>query len=222
MGLFSKKTPPPPPPPVPQAPPAPSMQEIIFKMRFTSKTIGRQATKSQKEIGIEERKARDALAKGNTDGARIFAENVIRKKNEHLNYLKLQSQLDAVASKLQAQEVRNQVSSSMVSVTQGLDQALSTMDVTQIGTTMEKFISQSEDLDLQTKYMDSAIGESTSSSTPRQQVDTLLAQIADQNNLDISGQLHGVAAPSTAPTAIPGTQQADDLEARMAALRGGR
>lgn len=222
MGLFSKKVPPPPPAPVPQAPPAPSMQEIIFKMRFTSKTIGRQATKSQKEIGTEERKARDALAKGNTDGARIFAENVIRKKNEHLNYLKLQSQLDAVASKLQAQEVRNQVSSSMMSVTSGLDQALSTMDVTQIGMTMEKFISQSEDLDLQTKYMDSAIGESTSSSTPRQQVDTLLAQIADQNNLNISGQLHGAAAPSTAPTAIPSTQQADDLEARMAALRGGR
>lgn len=227
MGLFGKKAaPPPPPPPVPQAPAAPSMQEVVFKMRFTSKTIGRQANKSEKQIAVEERKAKDALAKNNMAGARIHAENAIRNRNEALGYLKLQSQLEAVAAKLQSQQVRAQVSNNMVAVTQNLSQALGSMDVAQIGYTMEKFIQQSEDLDLQTKYMDSAIGESTSSSTPQGQVDGLLQRIADENNLEFSERINGVDAPIGQPSPVQMQQQQhanpnSDLEARLAALQGG-
>ncbi|KAI0563927.1 charged multivesicular body protein [Gracilaria domingensis] len=192
-------------------------------MRFTSKTIGRQANKSQRQIDIEKRKAKDAMAKNNIAGARIHAENAIRNHNEHLSYLKLQSQLEAVAAKLQAQDVRKQVSQSMVAVTANLDQALGSMDATQIGYTMEQFISQSEDLDLQTKYMDSAIGESTSSSTPQSQVNGLLQQIADENNLDVGDRLNGYSAPIGQPTALPGAAKAqdNDLMARLNALQGG-
>lgn len=223
MGLFSKKAPPPPPPPAPVAPP-PSMQEVIFKMRFTSKTIGRQAAKSQKQVAVEERKAKDAMARGNMDGARIHAENAIRNNSEALSYLKLQSQLEAVSAKLQAQQVRAQVSDSMNAVTANLDQALGTMDVTQISYTMEKFIQQSEELDMSTMVMDKAIGESTSSATPQDQVNNLLTRIADENNLDVSHKISGQAAPMSQPNQIGGANQvgaSDDLEARLAALQGG-
>ncbi|PXF45722.1 ESCRT-related protein CHMP1A [Gracilariopsis chorda] len=221
MGLFSRKAPPPP-APVQQAPPPPTLQDIVFKMRFTSKTIGRQALKSQKQIDVEKRKAKEAMAKNNIAGARIHAENAIRNHNEHLSYLKLQSQLEAVAAKLQAQEVRQLVSQSMTAVTANLDQALNSMDATQIGYTMEQFIKQSEDLDLQTKYMDSAIGESTSSSTPQSQVNNLLQQIADENNLDVGDRLSGFNAPIGQPTAVSGQKVQDtDLMARLDALQGG-
>lgn len=224
MGLFGRKTAPPPPPPVQHAPPPPSMQEVIFKMRFTSKTIGRQAAKSQKQTTMEEKKAKDAMAKNNMAGARIHAENAIRNQSESLSYLKLQSQLEAVAGKLQAQQVRAQVSDSMVAVTANLDQALATMDVSQISYTMEKFIQQSEDLDLSTKVMDSAIGESTSSSTPQNQVNGLLQRIADENNLDVGDRISGHAAPVGQPTHVANSSAVgapDDLEARLAALQGG-
>lgn len=192
-------------------------------MRFTSKTIGRQAIKSEKQIATEERKAKDALAKNNMAGARIYAENAIRNRNESLGYLKLQSQLEAVAAKLQSQQVRTLVSNNMVDVTSNLSQALSSMDMSQIGFTMEQFITQSEDLDLQTKYMDSAIGESTSSSTPQNQVDGLLQKIADENNLEFSDKISGVSAPMGQPTSVAPVASAanNDLEARLAALQGG-
>jgi hypothetical protein len=61
MGLFGKK----------QAPPPPSMLEITTKMRFTSKQVGRHAAKSEKQVVVEERKSKEALAKGNVDVARI-------------------------------------------------------------------------------------------------------------------------------------------------------
>lgn len=223
MGLFGKKAPPPPPPPAPVAPP-PSMQEVIFKMRFTSKTIGRQASKSQKQVAVEERKAKEALARGNMDGARIHAENAIRNNSEALSYLKLQSQLEAVSAKLQAQQVRAQVSQSMMAVTQNLDQALGTMDIAQIANVMEKFITQSEELDMTTMVMDKAIGESTSSATPRNQVNGLLQRIADENNLDVSAQIQGHAVPMSQPNQFGQQQQVqapDDLEARLAALQSG-
>lgn len=224
MGLFGKKAPPPPPQPVQTAPPPPSMSEIIFKMRFTSKQIGRQAARSEKQRAAEERKAKDALAKNNMAGARIHAENAIRNHNEALGFLKLQGQLEAVSGKLQSQQVRSMVSESMQAVTHNLSEALGAMDMTQIGYTMEKFIQQSEDLDLQTKYMDSAINESTSSSTPQNQVDTLLQKIADENNLDVSERLTGYAAPVGQPAQLSTQSQVsapDSLEARLAALQGG-
>jgi charged multivesicular body protein 1 len=42
-----------------------------------------------------------ALQQGNTDGARIYASNAIRKKNESLNLLRLASRIDAVASRVE-------------------------------------------------------------------------------------------------------------------------
>jgi charged multivesicular body protein 1 len=43
-----------------------------------------------------------ALQQGNKEGARIYAENAIRKKNESLNYLRMAARIDAVASRVQS------------------------------------------------------------------------------------------------------------------------
>lgn len=235
MGLFGKKkgSGPAPMPAAPRpaapAPSASSMQEVIFKMRYSSKTLGRQASKSEKQIAVEERKAKEALQKNNFAGARIYAENAIRYRSEALGYLKLQSQLEAVSAKLQSQQVRAQVSDDMFQVTQNLSVALEGMDMTKLGLTMEKFIQQSDDLELQTKYMDSAIGESTSSSTPQDQVDDLLLRIADTNDLELQDKIKGSLAPVGQPQhhqVGTGVQQqgqgsSNSLEARLAALQSG-
>ena len=42
-----------------------------------------------------------AIQQQNTEGARIYASNAIRKKNEALNLLRLSSRIDAVASRIQ-------------------------------------------------------------------------------------------------------------------------
>lgn len=222
MGLFGKKAAPKPAPVRPVAPP-PSTMEIAFKMKMTSKQVGRQAIKSQKMQGTEEKKARDALSKGNIAGARIFAENAIRNKNQAFSYMKLQSQLEAVASKVQAQTVRAQVANDMQAVTGALDLALGQMDVSQLAETMDKFVSQSEDMDLQTKFMDNSIGESTTASTPQNEVDGLLSRINDEHQLNQQHLIDGHSVPSTAAqqTAAQALGGDSSLEARLAALQGG-
>lgn len=42
-----------------------------------------------------------ALQQKNVECARVYAENAIRKKNEGLNWLRMASRIDAVASKVQ-------------------------------------------------------------------------------------------------------------------------
>ena len=51
-----------------------------------------------------------ALEKGNVEGARIYAENAIRKKNESLNYLRMAARVDAVASRVQSARMMKDVS----------------------------------------------------------------------------------------------------------------
>ena len=50
-----------------------------------------------------------ALTQKNVEGARIYAENAIRKKNEGLNYLRMAARVDAVSSKVQTALTMKQV-----------------------------------------------------------------------------------------------------------------
>jgi len=59
--------------------------------------------KAEKDEKSERLKVKKAIEKGNLDGAKIYAENSIRKKSEALNYLKLASRLDATVSRLDTQ-----------------------------------------------------------------------------------------------------------------------
>ncbi|CAD6954372.1 unnamed protein product [Tilletia laevis] len=62
---------------------------------FTAKSLQRQAKKAAKDEVAEKAKLKKVLAQGNTEGARIYASNAIRKKNESLNLLRLGSRIDA-------------------------------------------------------------------------------------------------------------------------------
>jgi charged multivesicular body protein 1 len=61
-------------------------------------------------VGAALRHILQALAQGNTEGARIYASNAIRKKNEGLNLLRLGSRIDAVASRVETAVTMRQVS----------------------------------------------------------------------------------------------------------------
>lgn len=218
MGLFGRKKAPPPPQPMPvAAPPPPSMLEIVTKMRFTSKQVARYASKSEKAVGVEERKAKDALAKGNVDVARIHAESAIRNKTQSLQFYRLQAQIEGVASKVQGQQLRMQVTEQLGGVTEALDAALGNMDMGKISEIMEKYSDQVEGLDVTTAFMDQELGETSASAAPQSEVDNFLDKLAVENDLDIREQLSAVTAPYEKPGA---KAAADDMDERFAALSG--
>ena len=183
-----------------------------------------------------------ALQQGNNDGARIYASNAIRKKSESLNLLRLASRIDAVASRVETAVTMRQVTGNMTSVVKGMDKAMESMNLErvrplslppsfplihppnaarQISLVMDKFESQFSDLDVQTSYMEDAMGATTAVSTPQDQVDTLLRQTAEEANIELQ---HDLASKDLAgvPDLAPGDKVREEdvnLADRLRALR---
>lgn len=80
-----------------------------------------------------------ALQKGNTEGARIYAQNAIRKKTEGLNLLRLASRIDAVASRVETAVTMRTVTGSMANVVRGMDKAMESMNLERVGTRHDNF-----------------------------------------------------------------------------------
>ena len=86
------------------------LEKQYFNLKFAAKQLERNAKKCQKEEKEEKLKLKRAIEKGNTEGARIHAENAIRQKNQYANYLRMASRVDGVCSRVQAAIAMKQVS----------------------------------------------------------------------------------------------------------------
>ncbi|KAK4686984.1 charged multivesicular body protein 1, partial [Tremellales sp. Uapishka_1] len=164
--------------------------------QFTAKSLQRQSKKANKDETMEKNKLKAALQKGNTDIAKIYAQNAIRKKTEGLNLLRLASRIDAVASRVETAVTMRTVTNSMGQVVKGMDRAMESMNLEKISMVMDKFESQFSDLDVQTSYMESTMSDTTALTTPQDQVDSLINQVADEAGLEIQHGLGDVKVPA--------------------------
>jgi len=163
-----------------------------------------------------------ALQQGNTDGARIYASNAIRKKTESLNLLRLASRIDAVASRVETAATMRQISGNMSTIVRGMDKAMESMNIERISLIMDKFETQFSDLDVQTSYMEETMSSTTAVSTPQDQVDLLMQQVADEAKVELqqdlgSRDLDGKVADLSPKEAVG--EEDSKLAERLRALR---
>lgn len=201
----------------------------VFNLKFTSKQLVRSAKKCEKDEKSEKGKVKKAIEKGNIEGARIYAQNAIRKKTEQLNYLKLGSRLDAVVSRLETQAKMQLINKNMAGIVKSLEKALNSNNLEQVATTMDSFEKQFENLDVQAEYVGTAMGNTTAMSTPQEDVDLLMQQVADEHNISlvhampVAGSLlptparvAAVEPPAPVPVAV---DEEDELSRRLAELK---
>jgi len=191
-----------------------NLEKQLFQLKFTAKTLARQAKKANKDENTEKARLKKALQQGNNDGARIYASNAIRKKSEGLNLLRLASRLDAVASRVETAVTMRAVTGNMTSVVKGMDKAMDSMNLERISMVMDKFESQFADLDVQTSYMEDAMSSTTATSTPQDQIDNLLRQTAEEANIELQHDLAGKELP--AGIAAPEKEVAGEEDAKLA------
>ncbi|KAI9142355.1 vacuolar assembly protein DID2 [Paraphysoderma sedebokerense] len=198
-----------------------NLEKHLFQLKFTAKQLQRNAKKCQKDEAAEKVKLKKAIQQGNMEGARIYAANAIRKKNESLNLLRLGSRIDAVASRVQTAVTMRKVTQSMAGVVKQMDKAMAAMNLEQISMVMDKFESQFEDLDVQTSYMESAMSTTTAQSTPQEDVDLLMQQVADEHGLELNMEMNGAAVPGTSLGVKEGKEkeEQDELTERLTKLR---
>lgn len=58
------------------------LESTLFNLKFSAKNLQRESKKCVKAEGIEKQKLKKAIQAGNTEGARIYAENAIRNKSQ--------------------------------------------------------------------------------------------------------------------------------------------
>lgn len=200
------------------------MDDMIFNLRFTVKQLERLATKAEKEQKVQEAKVKKALVARNKETAQVYAENAIRKKNEGLNYLRMAARVDAVQAKVQTAMTMKDVTKKMEGVTKALDKAMASMDLEKVSKVMEKFEEQFSDLDVRTTTIEESLGGATTLSAPEDQVESLIRQVAAENDLEITDKLVDLQPGQS--TLAPGAsarseehEKEDQLARRLAALR---
>jgi len=194
-----------------------SLEDDLINFKMTSKQMGRSSAKCNKKEAQMKNKLKKAIADGNMDVAREYAQNAIREKNSALQFLRLQSRIDSVASRLE-QAIRMQtVSSIMKSQVSGMQNALKSMEADKISKVMEQFEQQFEDMDVQTRHMNKTMDSTTAVGAPIDEVDELINQVATENRLNIAGKF-GTNNPTNEEVVTP--VEGNTMEERLAALRG--
>ncbi|KAH0630956.1 hypothetical protein JD844_004364 [Phrynosoma platyrhinos] len=131
-----------------------------------------------------------AIQKGNTEVARIHAENAIRQKNQAINFLRMSARVDAVAARVQTAVTMGKVTKSMAGVVKSMDATLKSMNLEKISALMDKFEQQFETLDVQTAQMEDTMSNTTTLTTPQNQVDLLLQEMADEAGMNSHKDWH--------------------------------
>ena len=201
------------------------IEDQIFQLKFTAKQLEKLAQKAQKQQTEERAKVKKALEAKNVEGAQIYAENSIRKKNEYLNYLRLASRVDAVASKVKSAVAMQSVARNIGSVTKSLESAMASLDLEKVSKIMDNFEKQFTDLDVKSGVLESTMSSATTLTTPQNDVDSLIKQVAEENGLEIIGKMAEAPGVSNLSIGAQSTgagrskEEEDLLNKRLAALR---
>lgn len=201
--------------------PQKKMMDCMFELKMCEKQMERLSKKAEKEQMAQKKKMVTAMKQGNVEGARIYAENCIRKKQESLSYLRMASRLDGVKSRVQSAMAMQGVTKNMSGAVGSLDKALKAMDLEKISQVMGQFESQFEDLDVRTNVMEDSMAAATTLSTPKSDVDALIQQVAEEAGLDMVSALPGMESVGELSAVGEKTKakEMDELDQRLASLR---
>lgn len=205
-----------------------TLMDTVIDVKMTKKQLDSCHKRSTKEEATLKGKVKKAIEQGNAETARIYAEQAIMKKNEALNFLKLAAKMDAVASRLESAEKSQQISKAVMGSVPQLQRALRDMNPEQMAQNMDQFEKIFEDLDVTTGYMTGAINNTTATMMPVGEVDGLIKAVGDEHALETGTMMRdgnleknlGVNAQAAASVKNPEAGVDQDLEARLAQLRG--
>ncbi|KAH6616355.1 Snf7 family [Boeremia exigua] len=191
------------------------LENALFNLKFTAKSLNRQSLKAGKEEAQEKAKLEKAMKQGHNDIARIYAQNAVRKQNEKLNLLQLASRVDAVAGRVQTAVTMRQITGNMMKVNRSLDTAMKSMSPERIAAVMVDFEKQFENVDSATELYQDITSSATAVGTPQEDVDRMMAQAADKAGVELQSDLQEAPKTKVGPT----EQEEDAFTERLRALR---
>lgn len=195
------------------------MEKHLFNLKFAAKELERNAKKCEKDEKAEKLKLKKSIQKSDMESAKIHAENAIRQKNQALNYRRMSSRIDAVSARVQTACTMKKVTHSMAGVVKAMDSAMRSMNLEKVSNLMDRFEKDFEDLDVQSAAMDNAMSSTTTVTAPQGEVDSLMAQVADEAGLELNMELPQGGTQSLGVSTAAASVEQDELTQRLARLR---
>uniref|UniRef100_A0A8C6ET12 Charged multivesicular body protein 1b n=1 Tax=Marmota marmota marmota TaxID=9994 RepID=A0A8C6ET12_MARMA len=172
------------------------------------------AKKRDEDEKAAKAKIKNVLHKGNPEFARIHVENSIYHKNQAINLLRMSTRIDEV-ERIQTVVTMDKVTKSILGVVKSMDATLRSMNLEKIFALMDKF-EHFETLDIQAQQMEDKMSSTTTLTTPQNQVDILLQEMADEVGLALNMELPQVQT-SYVSISVASIKQ-DELSKRLVCL----
>lgn len=176
------------------------MCEELFQLRFTARQLKHQSEKHGREELKEKLNIAQEMKRGNMEAARIHAQSAIAKKTESLNCLRLSARVGGAADRMEQAAQMKSISAAMAKAVKALGLAAKTLDLQRIATTMDSFDKQTEDLGVAAEYVERALF--AAAATPAEDVELLLAQVADERGIEVVGQMAVIPSAAVAAAVV--------------------
>lgn len=108
----------------------------------------------------------------------------------------------------------------MVGIVGALGKSLAGNNLEKMAQTMDQFERQFEDLDVQSNFVEGAMNQQAALSTPEDEVNQLLMQVADEHGLETNLALPNAASTPAAAPADAAANHDDEFSRRLAELKG--
>ncbi|MHA1114912.1 MAG: SNF7 family protein [Candidatus Heimdallarchaeum aukensis] len=185
-----------------------SSRDHIVNLKLTIRRLERAQRKLERDESRIQLKMRTAIQRGDLEGARLYATDIVRSRKWVLGYQRLVSRINGLIFKLERADSAANLAAEMHSIAGALRQAnaqLNVPDLDHVIQDMERSIDGIED---STETIEDGIDDLLIADTDPAEVDRLIDQTATEMGVSVGGELPSVSAVAT-----------DDLEEEIQKLR---
>ena len=165
------------------------MFDTIFEFKMMAKSFNKESNKAATQEKALLKKTKEAMERGDYEGAKVAAADAIRRKNDIKRYKVLSSKIETISQRLEAAYKNMTLTNSMKQLTEQMVGAAGTMDMVKINETMENFEKMFDNLDVNSEMMNQVFDNVNAGVTNETEVNQLLQQVADENNMQINEEL---------------------------------
>lgn len=168
----------------------PTLEETILDMKMTAKRFQIESNRAEKEKNKEIEKARNAIKKGNDEGARLFLSMAAMKQKESMQCLRMAHKMDALCTIIKGNTSNVAMMDSLNKIAPLLNAQAQNIPVEKIYNDMQNFEKSMDDILVSGKVMDSLLNANSQDVNQDLAVDNMLTQMKKEMILDVKSDLN--------------------------------
>lgn len=175
---------------------APDITETLIQMKMKSKAFSRESNKSLKEKDRYYTQAKQAMQKGNEEGARMFLELAQQKQNEYMQYMRLAHRLEVIQGQIRSKTQNASMVNDLAQFTPILQATSNEMPIEQMYMKLEQFSTAYDDLQVKGMILEDGMDKTLGEKGGYKNVDNMMAGLKAEVAMDM-----GVNAETAPPQA---------------------